>query len=252
MDRRTFTKGIIWMGAVLFAGSSTIASVRYLYDLVRKDEALPVIKLIGVGSAGCRAVEGLMGRHFNASDCLLISRESSDMERAEGANRIFLQEIEQVSSCSSCGDEELALMFTQIFQSYEKTIVTVLQDAELIIIMAGMGWLTGTMAAPLTAIMCRGLNAPVVVIGTAPFAWEGQLPVENAAFGISELRKYANTVVVHSLEQLIPASQKTMNIREAYDLGVNLMQQTALSLADQFHRRDPESWRRYAMNFKYL
>jgi len=228
------------MGAVLFAGSSAVAGVRYLYDLVRKDEALPVIKLVGVGSAGCRAVEGLMGRHFNASDCLLISRERSDMEKAEGANKIFLQEIELVSSCSSCRDEEIALMFAQVFKSYEKAIVTSLQDADLIIIMAGMGWLTGTMAAPLTAKICRGFNAPVVAVGTMPFAWEGQLPAENAAFGISELRKYAKTVVVHSLEQLIPARQKTLSIREAYDLGVNLMQQTTLSLADQFHRRDPE------------
>jgi len=250
MDRRNFTKGIIGMGAVLFAGSSAVAGVRYLYDLVKKDEALPAIKLVGVGSAGCRAVKGLIGRHFNASDCLLISRKRSDMEKVECPGMIFLQEIEQVSSCSSYRDDGLSLMFAQVFQSYEKAIVTSLQDADLIIIMAGMGWLTGTMAAPLTAKICRGFNAPVVAVGTMPFAWEGQLPAENAVFGISELRKYAKTVVVHSLEQLIPARQKTMSIREAYDLGVNLMQQTALSLADLFHRRDPESWRRYAMNFK--
>lgn len=242
MDRRNFTKGIIGMGAVLFAGSSAVAVVRYLYDLVKKHEALPFIKLVGVGSAGCRAVEGLAGRHFKASDCLLISRERSDMERAEGASRIFLQEMEQVSSCASCSDEEIALMINRVFQSYEKAILTALQEAELIIIMAGMGWLTGTMAAPLTAKMCRGLNAPVVVVGTAPFAWEGRLPAENAAFGISVLRKYANTVVVHSLEQMIPARQKTMSIREAYDLGVNLMQQSALSLANRFHGRYPGSW----------
>ena len=250
MNRRNFTKGIIGMGAVLFAGSSAVAGVRYLYDLVEKDEALLAIKLVGVGSAGCRAVKGLIGKHFNTSDCLLISRERSDIERAEGANRIFLKEIEPVSSCASFRDEEIALMIARVFQSYEKAIVMSLQDADLIIIMAGMGWLTGTMAAPLTAKICRGFNAPVVAVGTMPFSWEGQLPAENAAFGISELRKYANTVVVHSLEQMIPARQKTMSIREAYDLGMNLMQQTALSLADQFHRRDPGSWRRYAMNFK--
>ena len=252
MDRRNFIKGIIGMGAVLFAGSSAVTGVRYLYHLVKKDEALPAIKLAGVGGAGCRAVKGLIGRHFNASDCLLISRERSDMERAEGANRIFLQEIEPVSSCASCRDEELALMFTQVFQSYEKAIVTSLQDADLIIIMTGMGWLTGTIAAPLTAKICRGLNAPIVAVGTTPFAWEGELPAENAFFGISELRKYADMSVVHSLEQLFPVRQKTMSIREAFDLGVNLMQQTALSLADRFRRRDLGSWRRYAMNFKHL
>lgn len=250
MDRRNFTKGIIGMGAVLFAGSSAVAGVRYLYDLVKKDEALPAIKLVGVGSAGCRAVKGLIGRHFNASDCLLISRKRSDMEKVEWPGMIFLQEIEQVSSSASCRDDRLSLMFAQVFQSYEKAIVTSLQDADLIIIMAGMGWLTGTMAAPLTAKICRGFNAPVVAVGTMPFAWEGALPSENASFGISEFRKYADMPVVHSLEQLFPARQKTMSIREAFDLGINLMQQTVLSLADQFHRRDPESWRRYAMNFK--
>ncbi len=252
MDRRNFTKGIIGMGALLFAGSSAVAGVRYLYDLVKKHEALPAIKLVGVGSAGCRAVEGLMGRHFNASDCLLISRERSDMERAEGANRIFLQEIEQMSSCASYRDEGLALMISRIFQSYEKAIVTSLQDADLIIIMAGMGWLTGTMTAPLTAKICRGINAPVVAVGTTPFAWEGKLPADNATFGISELRKYADVLTTHSLDQLFPAGKETVTIREAFDLGVNLMQQTALSLADGFHRRDPGSLRRHAMNCKHL
>jgi len=250
MDRRNFTKGIIGMGAVLFAGSSAVTGIRYLYHLVKKDEALPAIKLVGVGSAGCRTVKGLIGKHFNASDCLLISRERSDMERAEGSNRIFLQEIEQVSSCASCRDEEIDLLVARIFQSYEKAIVTSLQDADLIIIMAGMGWLTGTMAAPLTVKICRDLTAPVVAVGTTPFAWEGKLPADNATFGISEIRKYADVLTIHSLDQLFPARQKTMTIREALDLGINLMQQTALSLADQFHRRDPESWRRYAMNFK--
>jgi cell division protein FtsZ len=231
MDRRNFTKGILGMGAILLAGPSAVAGVRYLYELVKKYEALPSIRLVGVGSAGCRAVKGLIGRHFNASDCLLISRERSDMERAEGANRIFLQEMEQVSSCASCGDEGPALMIARVFQSYEKAILTAFRDADLIIIMAGMGWITGTMAAPLTAKICRGSNAPVMAAVTAPFAWEGQLPAENAAFGISELRKYADRVVVHSLEQMIPSRQKTISIREAYDLGVNRMQQTALSLA---------------------
>jgi cell division protein FtsZ len=250
MDRRNFTKGLIGMGAIICTGPSVITSVRYLYDLVKKDEALPAIKLVGVGSAGCRAVKGLIGRHFNASDCLLISRERSDMEKVECPNRIFLQEIEQVSSSASYRDDGLSLMVAQVFQSYEKAIVTSLHDADLIIIMAGMGWLTGTMAAPLTAKICRGFDAPVVAVGTTPFAWEGGLPSENASFGISELRKYADMPVVHSLEQLFPARQKTMSIREAFDLGVNLMQQSALSLTDQLYRRDPGSWRRYAMNFK--
>jgi len=51
---------------------------------------------------------------------------------------------------------------------------------------------------------------------------------------------------------MIPSRQKTISIREAYDLGVNRMQQTALSLSDGFYKRDQESWRRYAMNFKHL
>lgn len=236
MNRRDFTKGIIGMGALLFARSSAVAGVRYLYDLVKKQEALPAIKLVGVGSAGCRAVEGLMDRHFNASDCLLISRERSDLERAEDANRIFLQEIEQMSSYVSCTDEGLALMIARVFQSYEKEIITLLQDADLIIIMAGMGWLTGTMAAPLTAKICRGNNTRVVAVGTTPFAFEGKLPADNATFGISELKKYADRVVVHSLEQQIQFRKETVTILEAFDLGVNLLQQTALSLAAGFQR----------------
>lgn len=235
MDRRDFTKGIVGMGVVLFAGSSAVAGVRYLYDLVRKDEALPVIKLVGVGSAGCRAVEGLMGRHFNASDCLLISRESSDLERAEGANRIFLQEIEPVSSCVSCSDEKIALMIGRVFHSYEKAILAALQDADLIIIMAGMGWLTGTMAAPLTAELCRSIKMPVTAVVSTPFPWEGEKPIENAALGLNELKKHTDHLLELPLKQCSADGPCSLTVPEAFAGGVNTMQEKVLHLMGVVH-----------------
>lgn len=238
------------MGAVICTGSSVITGVRYLANLIKKNEALPAIKLVGVGSAGCRAVKGLMGKHFDSSNCLLISRKMSDLEQVECKNRIFLHEIELLSPFESFSDGGLSSFITQVFQAYKPTIIKTLSDADLIFIMAGMGWITGTMVAPLTAKICRGFKAPIMAVATTPFAWEGESLSENASVGLVELRKYADVLTTHSLEQRYTARQKTMTIREAFDLGVNLMQQTVLSLADQFHRRDPESRRRYAMNFK--
>lgn len=237
---------------MICAGSSAITGVRYPANLIRKDEAMPAIKLVGVGSAGCRAVKGLLGKRFPPSNCLLISREMSDLERLDCQSKIFLQEIEQLSSFESCSDEGLSSFIAQVFQTYEAAIITTLKDADLIFIMAGMGWITGTIVAPLTAKICRSLKTPIAVVATTPFAWEGGAPSENAAVGLVELRKYADVFAACSLEQLFPDRKKTMTVGESFDLGIDLMQQKVLYLTDKFHRCDPESWRRYVLNFKSL
>jgi cell division protein FtsZ len=241
MDRRDFTKGLIGMGAMICAGSSAITGVRYLANLIEKDEALPVIKLVGVGSAGCRAVKGFLGKRFDTSNCLLISREMSDLEQVECQNWIFLREIERLSPFESCRDDGLISFIDQVVQSYETAIITTLRGADLIFIMAGMGWITGTMVAPLTAKICRNLKAPIAAAVTTPFSWEGTRPLENAPFGLIEIRKYTDMLTTHSLNQLLLARQRKTTIRVAFDLGVNLMQQTVLSLADTFQRCAPES-----------
>jgi len=155
-----------------------------------------------------------------------------------------------LSPFESFSDGGLSSFIVHVVQSYETAIITTLSDADLIFIMVGMGWITGTMVAPLTAKICRGFRSPIMAVATTPFVWEGESLSENASVGLVELRKYADVLTTHSLEQRYTARQKTMTIREAFDLGVNLMQQTVLSLANKFHRRDPESWRRYAMNFQ--
>jgi len=249
MNRRNFTKGLIGMGAVICTGSPVIAGVRYLGNFVEKGEITPVIKLVGVGSAGCRAAKGFLGKRFDSSNCLLISREMSDLEQVECQNRIFLREIEQLSPFESCRDEGFISFIGQVVQLYETAIITALRGADLIFIMAGMGWITGTMVAPLTAKICRSLKAPIAAVATTPFPWEGTRPLENAPLGLVELRKYTDMLTTYSLDQLFLARPEKTTIREAFDLGVNLMQQTVLSHADRFHRRDPESLRRYAMNY---
>ncbi len=250
MDRRNFTKGLIGMGAMICAGSSAITGVRYLANLIEKEEALPVIKLVGVGSAGCRAVKGLLGKRFDSSNCLLISREMSDLEQVECQNGIFLREIERLSPFESCRDEGFISFIDQVVQSYKTAIMRSIRDADMIFIIAGMGWITGTMVAPLTAKICRSFKAPISAVATTPFRWEGARPLENAPLGLVELRKYTDMITTHSLDQLLLARQEKTTIREAFDLGVNLMQQTVLSFADTFQRCAPKSLLRYAMDFK--
>lgn len=242
MDRRNFTKGLIGMGAMICTGSPAITCIRYLANLVEKEEESPVIKLVGVGTAGCRVVQGLLSKRFDSSNCLLISREISDLEQIECQNRIFLREIEQLSAFESYRDEGFSSFIVQIFQTYEAAIITKLKGADLIFIVAGMGWLTGTIVAPLTAKICRGFKAPIVAFATTPFAWEGGAPSENAAVGLVELRKYTDVFEACSLEQLYPYRQKTRTVGESFELGIDLMQQKVLYLADKFQRRDLKSW----------
>ena len=194
----------------------------------------PKIKVIGVGSAGGNAVKhmieaGLTGIEFYVVN---IDRQALDKHREAtpvqiGANTTpgFSGANPEVGRRAAEGDRE--------------TLHTIVADAALIFVIAGMGGGTGTGAAPLIASLAQEQGASVVGVVTCPFNFEGQRRAEQAEHGLQELRESIDAVVVvqnQGLLDSIEAKQKLpITIREAFHLSDEMLLRSVEESISEFH-----------------
>ena len=194
----------------------------------------PKIKVIGVGGAGGNAVRwmieaGLTEVEFYAvnidQQALDKHREATPVQIGANTTPGFSGANSEVGRRAAEGDRE--------------TLHTIVADADLIFVIAGMGGGTGTGAAPLIASLAQEQGASVVGVVTCPFNFEGQRRAEQAERGLQELRESIDAVVVvqnQGLLDSIEAKQKLpITIREAFHLSDEMLLRSVEESISEFH-----------------
>lgn len=76
------------------------------------------------------------------------------------------------------------------------------KGSDMVFITAGMGGGTGTGAAPLIAKIAKEEGALTAAV-TRPFTFEGRRRANNAKDGIEELKKYVDSLIIVSNDNLL-------------------------------------------------
>ena len=82
-------------------------------------------------------------------------------------------------------------------------IRSIIQNANLVIIIAGMGGGTGSGAAPVVAEEARLRGIPVVSIVSKPFGFERSNKNQIAVYGIERIEKYSDMLVIIPLSNYL-------------------------------------------------
>jgi cell division protein FtsZ len=88
-------------------------------------------------------------------------------------------------------------------QESMEEIESVLAGADMLILTAGMGGGTGTLAAAEIAKCARKLNILTLAFVTTPFRLEGRERAKYAAEGIAQLEQSAPSIIVVANEMLL-------------------------------------------------
>jgi len=95
-------------------------------------------------------------------------------------------------------------------------IFTAIEDADLIIIITGMGGIVGTGASPAIAKIVKNYGIGTVGIITKPFEFEGKKKMMYAEKGISEMMKYTDTLITIPCDELLKKFSKKLSVTEAF------------------------------------
>jgi cell division protein FtsZ len=156
------------------------------------------IKVIGCGGAGNNMVNWLYKKGIKGAEIIACNTDQQHLNMIE-ADRKFLIGRDVTRGLGAGGFPERG---AEAAQESMNLIKESLKDADMVFICAGMGGGTGTGSAPIVAQVSKDIGAIVIGSVTMPFKIE-RARVDKAEFGLQQLRKASDTVIVIDNNRLV-------------------------------------------------
>jgi cell division protein FtsZ len=190
------------------------------------------IKVVGVGGAGCNALNRMI--ESGISGVQLIAMNTDQQSLALSQSHLKLPLGPQSSrGLGAGGNSDKGAVAAD--ESRDEILAS-LSGADMVFITAGMGGGTGTGAAPVVASFAREQGALTVAVVVTPFAWEGKKKGELAMAGLENLRQTADTVIVVSNERLKAVCDARVTMKDAFKTADGVLIQGVRGIADMILR----------------
>jgi cell division protein FtsZ len=163
----------------------------------------PIVKIFGIGTGGIEYLSGFAGSPVRGAELIAIDSNWGHLSSLEALGTLCI-EIPQMEAISR--DQALAVAEDAALRQVG-AILDFVRGADLVIILSGLGGVTGTAVAPVVAALAQETGALTVAIVTSPFAFEGRLRAERASYGLARLAKVTDTLIEIPLEDAGPHHQ---------------------------------------------
>lgn len=160
------------------------------------------IMLVGVGGAGCNTITRLMHSDVTSAEFVAVNTDAQtllNIKKKAMTNRPTMKvKLLQIGKELTKGQGAGALPEIGKNAAIESTeeIKKMLSNVQLLFLTAGMGGGTGTGASPVIAKIAKEMGILVIAIVFKPFGFEGVIRNNYAEQGITELRKFADSLVI--------------------------------------------------------
>ena len=191
-------------------------------------ELRPKISVIGVGGAGCNAVNNMINADLEGVDFIVANTDGQALANSISPRKIQLgtsltgglgagskPKIGEAAAEESCND-----------------IMSELADCNMVFITAGMGGGTGTGAAPIISKIAKEKGVLTVGVVTKPFDFEGQRRMQQAEDGIKELQKYVDTLIVIPNQNLFLLANERTTFADAFDMADKVLHRAVSGVTD--------------------
>ncbi len=157
------------------------------------------IKVIGVGGAGCNAINHMINCKIEGVDFVVANTDAQALNNTLAKEKINLGR-QMLKGLGAGGIPETG---AKAAIESEEEIRNILEETDLIFVVCGMGGGTGTGATPVICKIAQDMEVLVVAAVTKPFSFEGYLRVTNAKKGIEDLKKYVDSIIVFANDKLL-------------------------------------------------
>lgn len=190
--------------------------------------SLAKIKVVGVGGAGCNAVNNMI-RNYDIEGVEFIAVNTDAQALANSSAEIKLQiGAEMTRGLGSGGNPQIGK------KAAEESIDMIhenLAGADMVFITAGMGGGTGTGASPIIAGIAKNLGALTIAIVEKPFLFEGKRRMETAVMGIDDIKDKVDTLIVIPNQKLLELGEKNISFLDALKKVDDVLAQAVKSIS---------------------
>ena len=186
------------------------------------------IKVIGVGGGGNNAVNRMISASIKGVEFIAINTDRQALNHSDAATQLVIGE-KLTRGFGAGANPQIGSRAAE--ESIEE-IKTILQDADMVFITAGMGGGTGTGAAPVVARVAHEMGVLTVGIVTKPFGFEGRRRMDQAVAGIAELSQYVDSLVVIPNDRLKQVSDSRITLENAFEIADGVLSRGTKSISE--------------------
>ncbi|MEM4282439.1 MAG: cell division protein FtsZ [Candidatus Woesearchaeota archaeon] len=175
------------------------------------------IKIVGTGGAGNNMVTWLYKRGIKGAEIIACNTDLQHLKISEADKKILIGK----DVTKGLGAGGFPQKGADAAQESLNDLKAALKDADMVFVCAGEGGGTGTGSAPIIAQLAKDMGAIVIGTVTMPFKIE-RARVDKAEFGLEQLRKVSDTVIVIDNNRLVQIAGN-LPIQQAFAVANELI-----------------------------
>lgn len=198
---------------------------RSILDFGEPEKEKSIIKVIGVGGGGGNAVNHMYREGIHDVSFVLCNTDNQALNDSPVPVHLQLGK----EGLGAGNKPEKAREAAE--ESIDDVRAMLNDGTKMAFITAGMGGGTGTGAAPVIARVSKELDILTVGIVTIPFRFEGEKKIDQALYGVEEMSKHVDALLVINNERLREIYPE-LPILEAFGKADDTLSVAAKSIAE--------------------
>jgi cell division protein FtsZ len=181
----------------------------------------PVVKIMGVGTAGVALLSALDPAEFAAAQLVAINTDGGGLAASAAQVKIHL-ETQQLRGLGSGGDPERA---RALAEDQFSLLQATCEGASVVFILAGLGGGAGSGISPVLARAAREAGALVLAFVTLPFACECNRREAQAQQSLEQLKATADGVICLPSQRILKLVDLNADALEIFRVVDNFLLQ---------------------------
>lgn len=186
------------------------------------------IKVVWVGWAGQNAVNRMIETGLDGVEFISVNTDAQALYNSLAETKLNIWKITTQGLWAWASPE----VWKKAAEESREEIKEALDWADMIFITCGLGWGTGTWAAPVVAEIAKELWALTVWIVTKPFSFEWQNRMSKALDGFTNLREKVDTLITIPNDKILSIIDKKTPLLEAFTTVDEVLKQWVQWVSD--------------------
>jgi len=186
------------------------------------------IKVVGVGGSGGNALTRMAKCKIQGVELIAINTDAQDLKKVKCDKRIQIGK--NLTKGLGAG---MNPKIGQLAAEESKGLIeNVLQGAEIVFVVCGLGGGTGTGASPIVAGIAKSLGALTIGAVTMPFSFEGAQRANVAKNGAKKLKQRVDTLFVIPNDKLLDRVDDKTTFLNAFWMCDEVLRQSVQGISD--------------------
>lgn len=187
-----------------------------------------LIKVIGVGGGGSNAINRMIATKISGVEFIAVNTDGQALSHSMAPSQINIGKALTRGLGAGANPD----MGKGAAEESSEEIKSIVEGADMVFVVCGMGGGTGTGASPEIAKMAKEKGILTIGVVTRPFSFEGPRRSTQAKDGLEELKENVDTLIVIPNDRILNLIDKKTPLTDSFMIVDDVLRQGIQGISD--------------------